>query len=80
MARDGAPYNRILLKLSGEALSVDDRSSIDTDVLRQVCRQVAAVMELEIERAIVIGGGNFFRGAKAAASGFERATGNTKNQ
>ncbi len=74
MARDGAPYSRIVLKLSGEALSGDNRTGIDPDVLRQICRQVAAVVELEIELAIVIGGGNFFRGVNAAAAGFERAT------
>jgi uridylate kinase len=74
LARDGAPYSRIVLKLSGEALSGDNRTGIDPDVLRQICRQVAAVVELEIELAIVIGGGNFFRGVNAAAAGFERAT------
>jgi uridylate kinase len=74
LVRDGAPYRRVLLKLSGEALSGDDPGGIDPRALRQICRQVADVVELEVELAIVIGGGNFFRGVSAAAAGFERAT------
>lgn len=67
-------YRRVLLKLSGEALSGEQGFGIDTGTLEHVCREVASVVELGVEIAIVIGGGNFFRGVKAQESGIERTT------
>jgi len=70
-------YRRILLKLSGEALagsSGDSRFGIDAQVLNQVCGEIAGVIESGTQLAIVIGGGNFFRGISASESGIERAT------
>lgn len=66
-------YRRVLLKLSGEALSGDRGFGIDTATLDHVCREIASVVELGVEVAVVIGGGNFFRGAQAQESGIERA-------
>lgn len=65
-------FNRVLLKLSGEALSGGAGFGIDTGKLDHVCREIASVLELEVETAIVIGGGNFFRGARAEESGIDR--------
>ena len=70
-------YRRILLKLSGEALagnSGDSKFGIDADVLNQVCKEIAGVIDAGTQLAVVIGGGNFFRGISASESGIERAT------
>ena len=70
-------YKRILLKLSGEALagtSADKAFGIDAQVLNDVCREVAGVIDSGVQVAVVIGGGNFFRGISASESGIERAT------
>lgn len=75
MAASGAPvYQRILLKLSGEALMGDAAYGIDRAVATQVAREVAEVRGLGVETAVVIGGGNIFRGVAAAARGMDRAT------
>jgi len=66
-------FRRVLLKLSGEALSGDQGFGIDTDTLNHICREIAAVAALGVEIAVVIGGGNFFRGVKAQESGIDRA-------
>ena len=55
-------YRRILLKLSGEALASDNQS-IDPEMLKKVVNIVQSALDLGVEVAIVIGGGNFFRGA-----------------
>jgi uridylate kinase len=68
-------YRRILLKLSGEALGGTRDHGIDFHVVRDVVRQVRQVHELGVETALVVGGGNIFRGREVAASGFDRATG-----
>lgn len=65
---------RVLLKLSGEALSGDQAFGIDPKTLNTVCKEVAAVVASGIQVAIVIGGGNFFRGVSASEAGVERAT------
>ena len=57
-----AKYNRILLKLSGEALAGDKKTGIDADVLGRICDEIKKVKELGVEIAIVVGGGNFWRG------------------
>lgn len=67
-------YKRILLKLSGEALMGDRGYGIDNAVLDSITSQVKEVYELGVQIAIVIGGGNIFRGLSAAAKGMERAS------
>jgi len=70
-------FRRILLKLSGEALagtSGDSKFGINAQVLNSVCKEIAAVIETGTQVAIVIGGGNFFRGISASESGIERVT------
>ncbi|MFZ0487286.1 MAG: UMP kinase [Arenicellales bacterium] len=67
-------FHRVLLKLSGEALSGDQGFGIDTRILAHICREIASVAALGVEIAIVIGGGNFFRGVQAQESGIERAS------
>ena len=67
-------FHRILLKLSGEALMGDQVYGIDRAVAAQVAREVAEVHGLGVQVAIVIGGGNIFRGLAGAAHGMDRAT------
>ena len=67
-------FKRILLKLSGEALQGQQGFGICPSVLDSIAQQVKEVWELGVEIAIVIGGGNIFRGLKASASGMDRAT------
>ena len=72
----GAPaYRRILLKLSGEALMGDLDYGTDPDRVEAISREVAAIQRRGVEMAIVVGGGNIYRGLKAAAAGMDRATG-----
>lgn len=65
---------RILLKLSGEALSGEQPFGIDTNTLNTVCQEIAEVSQTGVQVAVVIGGGNFFRGMSASETGVERAT------
>lgn len=67
-------YKRILLKLSGEALMGEQQFGVDPDVATQVAQDVADIHGLGVETAIVIGGGNIFRGLAASAKGMDRAT------
>ena len=69
-----APYNRILLKLSGEALMGDQSYGIDSDTLAFIADQIKNVLDTGIEAAVVVGGGNIFRGSDASAAGMDRAT------
>lgn len=62
-------YKRILLKLSGEALMGDDDYGINPTVIERVVSEIAEVTRLDVEVAIVIGGGNIFRGMTSSASG-----------
>ena len=55
-------YKRILLKLSGEALAGDQKTGINTEVIGNICDQIKKVVDLGVEVAIVVGGGNFWRG------------------
>jgi uridylate kinase len=71
----GPRYRRILLKVSGEALLGDRSYGVDPAFCAFIARQIAAVRELGVEVAIVVGGGNIFRGLAAAAKGMDRATG-----
>ena len=65
-------YKRVLLKLSGEAMSGDSGFGIDRSMVDRVCAQIKQVVDLGVEVAIVVGGGNFWRGRKALD--MERAT------
>ena len=68
------PYRRILLKLSGEALMGDEAFGIDPPAADHVAREIADVKALGVQTAVVIGGGNFFRGLAASDRGLDRAT------
>jgi uridylate kinase len=68
-------YRRVLLKLSGESLMGSRAYGIDPSVTRLIASQVAEARALGVEVAIVVGGGNIFRGIAAAASGMDRSTG-----
>ena len=67
-------YRRIVLKLSGEALAGSQGYGIDPEVLRRIGDEVRAVADLGVQTAVVIGGGNIFRGIAASAGGMDRAT------
>lgn len=67
-------YKRILLKISGEALMGGADFGIDPLILSAVAKQIKWVVEKEVEVAVVVGGGNIWRGVSAATSGMERAT------
>jgi uridylate kinase len=66
-------YKRVLLKVSGEALMGERAYGLDTGVCRAIAEDVKGVIALGVEVALVIGGGNIFRGVAGAASGMERA-------
>lgn len=68
-------YKRVLLKLSGEALMGNKQFGIDNDRLMQYAHEIREIHELGVEIAIVIGGGNIFRGLQAAEGGMERTQG-----
>ncbi len=67
-------YQRILLKLSGEALGPQAGAGIDAETVRRISGEVKRVTDLGVQVALVIGGGNFWRGADAAATGIDRGT------
>lgn len=72
----GSPaYKRILLKLSGEALVGEQTNGIDPDVLDRYASEVAGLVARGVQLALVIGGGNIFRGSALAAKGLDRVTG-----
>jgi len=68
-------YKRILLKLSGEALMGTKQFGIDNDRLKQYAEEIKLLVDAKVEVAIVIGGGNIFRGVQAAEGGMERTQG-----
>ena len=68
-------YKRVLLKLSGEALMGDDGYGINSDRLTEYATQIKEINELGVQVAIVIGGGNIFRGIKGTEKGFDRVKG-----
>lgn len=74
MSKKEAKYDRVLLKLSGEALMGKKGFGIDTSVLATVSNQIKHVIELGVEVAIVVGGGNFWRGTGPEAKEMDRAT------
>ncbi len=67
-------YKRVVLKLSGEALQGKNGYGIDTDVTSSIAEQIKQIYKLKVQIAIVIGGGNIFRGEKAAEKGMDRST------
>ncbi|HLC18237.1 MAG TPA: UMP kinase [Thermodesulfobacteriota bacterium] len=67
-------YKRIILKLSGEALLGERDYGIDTNVIKTIASEVADVRGLGVDVAVVIGGGNIFRGVSASAEGMDRVT------
>src|SRR5258708_5553466 len=76
MSQESSPlkYHRILLKLSGEALAPRKGYGIDADRVRRIASEIQRVHELGVQVAVVVGGGNIWRGADAAAAGMDRAT------
>jgi uridylate kinase len=68
-------YKRILLKLSGEALMGEKQFGIDNDRLMQYAQEIKSVVDKKVQVAIVIGGGNIFRGIQAAEGGMDRVQG-----
>jgi uridylate kinase len=67
-------YKRILLKISGELLSGEGNFGIDSEVMLQIAREIREVKNLGVEMAVVIGGGNIFRGIAASSKGMDRAS------
>lgn len=68
------PYKRILLKISGEVLTGEGGFGIDPSILRQIAGEIKEVQALGVEVAIVIGGGNIFRGVAASSKGIDRVS------
>lgn len=75
MTAEPSNYRRVLLKLSGEALMADQDYGIDAKMLARVATEIAEVVNMGVEVALVIGGGNIFRGAGLVQSGIDRVTG-----
>jgi uridylate kinase len=67
-------YRRVLLKLSGEALMGEQAFGIDPAITTQIAKEIAEIQSLGVQTAVVIGGGNLFRGLAASAKGMDRAT------
>ena len=67
-------YKRVLLKLSGEALMGDKPYGIDPAIVQSIAEDVERVIANRVQLAIVVGGGNIFRGLKGSADGMDRAT------
>lgn len=67
-------YKRILLKLSGEALMGDAQYGIDRTIVERIVIEIASVLQMGVEVAVVVGGGNIFRGMKSSGDGMDRVT------
>ena len=74
VASERSCYKRILLKLSGEALMGDDPYGINRETLARIVAEIGTVAALGVEIAVVIGGGNIFRGVAGTSTGMDRAT------
>jgi len=70
----GVKYNRVMLKISGEALMGDQSFGLHPPTVERVAREIKAVHDLGVEICMVIGGGNIFRGLQGSAQGMERTT------
>jgi uridylate kinase len=73
--KDAPIYKRVLLKLSGEALQGDHLFGIDAGRLSRIATEIAGALQLGVQIALVIGGGNLIRGADLSAAGFDRVSG-----
>ena len=62
-------YHRVLLKISGEALAGDKHSGLDFEVIGQVCDAIKRCLDMGVQVGLVVGGGNFWRGAKNSGGG-----------
>lgn len=71
---NGKKYQRILLKLSGEAMGGEKRFGIDHNVVGEIANEISEVHQMGLQMAVVVGGGNIFRGGEAAKAGMERTT------
>jgi uridylate kinase len=69
----GPPWSRVLLKLSGEALSGGGGLGVDPDVVALIAKQIAAVVRAGVQVAVVVGGGNYFRGEELSDRGMDRS-------
>ena len=69
-----AKYQRVLLKLSGESLKGTRGYGIDPDAVNYISSEIKSIYTLDVEIAIVVGGGNIWRGAEAELEGMDRAT------
>lgn len=67
-------YKRVLLKLSGEALAGEQKTGIDPETVSAICGEIGTVLDMGVEMALVIGGGNIFRGLSGSAKGMERSS------
>jgi len=67
-------YNKVLLKLSGEALMGDQSFGISTEIIKYVAEEVRSIFDLGVQIAIVVGGGNIFRGIAASSLGMDRTS------
>jgi uridylate kinase len=70
-----APYRRVLLKISGEALMGDREYGLDPEMVSRIASEVKSVYKNDVQVCLVIGGGNIFRGVAGAAAGMDRASG-----
>jgi uridylate kinase len=73
MAPAPLKYRRILLKVSGESLAGEKKFGLDPVTLTAIAREIKAVVDLQVEAGIVVGGGNIFRGLEASTQGIDRA-------
>ncbi len=73
--RSDLRYRRIVVKLSGEALAGEDRFGINPETVKRIAREIAEVYRLGVQVAVVVGGGNIFRGSVGKALGMEQTTG-----
>lgn len=67
-------YRRVLLKLSGEALAGEQKTGMDPQKVQAVCAELEEIISMGVELALVVGGGNIFRGMSASAKGMERTS------
>ena len=67
-------YKRVLLKLSGEALAGEQKTGIDPETVGTICKEIGGLLDMGVELALVIGGGNIFRGLSGSAKGMERSS------
>ena len=70
---DGHGWHRVLLKLSGEAMAGPGKLGVDPDVVARIAAEIAVAVRLGVQVAVVVGGGNYFRGAELSERGMERA-------